>query len=973
MKKYINLLIVMLFFTSQVFAAVTTTQKVIAPATTDLELDATTSTNQIIAKKKVQFQGKVTRTAYNDPTTGTAQVLEDHTNSFVRLTGSGLVSVKGIPAGNLGDSRTIVNETGADVIILNQDATATAAMRIDTGSSKDVTIKNNGAFQVMYDTVTSRWHMLSGASGGGISNWVTGTSYKVGDVVIQSSKIYQALLDHTSGTFATDLAAADWTQIAKNLTGLPQYGSAISSLEELQVPNNQFTLTATNKFLIENCGNSNNILYNCGFEHSSLTTNWVAIAGTSSTLTTNIIGGLKAHRKTYTAAAVSMTQDSTLYQDAFTDGIQGVASMYVRTSVTSTPLYMCPRQAGAFPSSLTSRCATIIADGKWHPYRVPFTLGATSNGVGVTSNGVNVSGTVDFDHAYAGISDLKQDVLSSYKVGSIKFSGCSSNFASASTTYASMGTNTSCTITTTGSVTAPATQVLGLRLLARGAGKYSFVATGEFGKNVSTTNSTVGFVFRDTTNSVNSINENILQHASSAGAVMTVPSIKGDFDYTSTGDTSFEVFAKTSTTTSSTFAIASPTNPIVIDVYFYPSQTSTSYSSTNADFGWTPCTTTGSWVSNTTYTCLEKRVGDTAHYDITVATSGAPTATTLSVNLPNSRVIDTSKLASGSSVLQLLDGVSSVNDSGTAFSGNGAVSLNSTTSVNARFNLLQGGSGTYTAAAAASNAIPITFGAGDFLNLKFKVPILGWDQSNFMIGQFNGLETCANTYECTDEFTANISSAGVVSGENVDWINGNCSVSTAEHTCNYLTNTLNGNGVGLSAGMVCLGVDTSSTTTAQAVRIYTSSTTGFVGSSNSGRSWSVTCRKTFPDYLGKTAKAVASDQNVATPGVLKAEVFSFDFGASLATICTSTPCYVDQVGAAISSIPRAGVGSYTLNFSKTYSKVKCVGNARGASAIYFVQINPCNSSCSSTSMAVFTTAGANVDGFGNIVCHGYTP
>lgn len=43
--------------------------------------------------------------------------------------------------------------------------------------------------------------------------WVTSTSYTVGDVVQNSAVFYKCAVAHTSGTFATDLAAGDWTVV----------------------------------------------------------------------------------------------------------------------------------------------------------------------------------------------------------------------------------------------------------------------------------------------------------------------------------------------------------------------------------------------------------------------------------------------------------------------------------------------------------------------------------------------------------------------------------------------------------------------------------------------------------------------------------------------------------------------------------------------------------------------------------------
>lgn len=40
--------------------------------------------------------------------------------------------------------------------------------------------------------------------------WVTATGYEQGDIVLQNDIVYLCVTDHTSGTFATDLAADKW-------------------------------------------------------------------------------------------------------------------------------------------------------------------------------------------------------------------------------------------------------------------------------------------------------------------------------------------------------------------------------------------------------------------------------------------------------------------------------------------------------------------------------------------------------------------------------------------------------------------------------------------------------------------------------------------------------------------------------------------------------------------------------------------
>jgi len=44
-------------------------------------------------------------------------------------------------------------------------------------------------------------------------NWATSTAYAVNDAVYESNKVYKCLIAHTSGTFATDLAALKWEEL----------------------------------------------------------------------------------------------------------------------------------------------------------------------------------------------------------------------------------------------------------------------------------------------------------------------------------------------------------------------------------------------------------------------------------------------------------------------------------------------------------------------------------------------------------------------------------------------------------------------------------------------------------------------------------------------------------------------------------------------------------------------------------------
>jgi len=67
------------------------------------------------------------------------------------------------------------------------------------------------------------------------SAWGTGTGYVVGNYVSQGGVIYYCIVAHTSGTFATDLAAAKW--VAQDIYEVP------TPYTEAQLPNVQYKTT----------------------------------------------------------------------------------------------------------------------------------------------------------------------------------------------------------------------------------------------------------------------------------------------------------------------------------------------------------------------------------------------------------------------------------------------------------------------------------------------------------------------------------------------------------------------------------------------------------------------------------------------------------------------------------------------------------------------------------------------------------
>ncbi len=137
----------------------------------------------------------------------------------------------------------------------------------------------------------------------------------------------------------------------------------------------------------------------------------------------------------------------------------------------------------------------------------------------------------------------------------------------------------------------------------------------------------------------------------------------------------------------------------------------------------TTFTPTGSWVSNTVYTGTWRRVFDFMELDIKVATGGAPTSASLTINIPSGYIIDTSKLIDITQSVAEIDGTVSIRDV-SADNFIGLVRYDTTTSIGI---FKDDGDGTVSA---VTQAAPMTFASGDFIVIKCRVPIAGWSATN---------------------------------------------------------------------------------------------------------------------------------------------------------------------------------------------------------------------------------------------------
>jgi hypothetical protein len=97
-------------------------------------------------------------------------------------------------------------QTTTDQIIENL-----ALIQRDDGALLDGTVRMHTLSAEVLALLSSTAWRVRGA-------WVGGTAYLAGDIVLQGGIVYVCISAHTSGVFATDLAAGKWGQVTANST-----------------------------------------------------------------------------------------------------------------------------------------------------------------------------------------------------------------------------------------------------------------------------------------------------------------------------------------------------------------------------------------------------------------------------------------------------------------------------------------------------------------------------------------------------------------------------------------------------------------------------------------------------------------------------------------------------------------------------------------------------------------------------------
>jgi hypothetical protein len=722
--------------------------------------------------------------------------------------------------------------------------------------------------------------------------------------------------------------------------------------QDLVVPNLQATKQAGLNTRIET-GNTN-ILSNPSFENATVASSWTATNATTSADTTNQIEGKKALSLSLTGI-LSLSQTSTI-NVANTIGLQGMASIYVKTSVTDVSV--C-----SVINSAEDKCVAVTGNNTWVQVQIPFIFGATNNGIKVKTTS-STSGTVLVDNAFVGLSS---PFTSGANIGPwIPYTP---------TLGAGFGTPTSVSVfyrqvgdtievqgsMVTGTVAASFATISLPNSYTIDTTKISLnTATGSSGQKVGDWQQAVSGNF----------NAIIVNTVTSTSQVYISPVT------TNTGSTQLSAgTANSSTLTSSSTSVFHFIVPVT-----QLSGSAKLFSQASQDYGWTaytPVTTGFGTITPATNACSHRRSGGELEVRCSF-TEGTATATYGTIKLPSSLSIDSTRLPTGAN-LATAQG-SQVGD----FSVGG-------TNVNGRMLTAAGTdatlvyiSGNFNGAATTAPQTSVLGGVGSSLavNIYFKVPIQGWQDYGVIVGSFAGIEKCdTTTAECYDTFSAQVgTTTGTVTNTNYpNWIT--CTAAnptvctfaaglfTVAPNCTATILTTN-TSLGYSVQFT-----TPPTSTSATMWTYVTST----GVANGNNGVTLSCQRQGVDTKPKTAKIATSIGVPTVPGITttgvgnSVDTFSAIVGTTNATtVCSASPCsYVGQVGSAISSVTRTSTGLYVINTSKTYTKLICSANGTGGAAVGFVSTTNCaTGTCTQATFDARNTSATAQDIVLSLYCQG---
>jgi hypothetical protein len=162
-----------------------------------------------------------------------SNTLTPTTGANVQRITSGAADLQMVASPVAGKLYVLVNETGTDFLLKN-DTGGTAANRIYTGTGVDLTLKNQAAITLIYNSGLSRWIVAGGSGGGGLATELKSTTFTA-----TAGKHY--LVDNSASAFTGTLPAgsagtvirfSDNSRVwaSRNFTIAPASGETIDGL-----------------------------------------------------------------------------------------------------------------------------------------------------------------------------------------------------------------------------------------------------------------------------------------------------------------------------------------------------------------------------------------------------------------------------------------------------------------------------------------------------------------------------------------------------------------------------------------------------------------------------------------------------------------------------------------------------------------------------------------------------------------------
>lgn len=894
------------------------------------------------------------------------------------LTAPVINSATGIVKADVGlsnvDNTSNATERAAIATLTNKTLTApvinspTGIVKADVGlglvdNTSDVT-KNSAAVTLTNKSISGLTNTLTditATTNGAMTGEATSSGSTNAVTLANSAVIGKVLTGFVSGAGTVSSADSLLTAIQKingnasnagSISIKPQSGTSLS-ITEVQVPNNQSTLTATGKQLIET--DSENMLINPNFEHSTATTGWTL--GTSNTLTATTLsanlfsGAQDALLTTNATVAFNLYQDITPVSGLAST--QGEITWAISVPASITDGKVCSRIAGIIS---TTNCKTVISDGVYREYSLPLIFGTAGQTAGLafvtTATYASGASTVKVSKARlkAGLSytSLNNDTDSVAFTPTGSWSG-----ATYSGTVKRVGDKAEFLVVMaiTGAVTNVPLDITlpsGYSIDANKA--YTVTYKDQFGTATGWDggNNLPFEVVYNTATSVRILSQNASVTYLNGNNISATSPVTWASGMTITARFSVPIVGWTSA--------------------------GTAYSSTNSNYSRTPYTPTFTGLSSpTSVGCYQSRSGENLTIDCTFTSSAAGTATEARLSLPNSLVTPSS--------VPTLQAKGSYLRSRSSTDKGGAVFIEPSTGY-VTFSPPSTYGSTSGVSVAKTNGDQVLGAVGEVITLTATIPISGWSNESIVTGSFAGIEKCTTAGECDDTYSLALTTTtgNIYRTSKSGWVTGCTAASPSICTINpsfSLTSPLNcvatpdTNTAGIGAVVVVNSVSQFS------VRAYTSST----GADLASKDINIICQKTGADYFPKTAKIATSIGVPTVPGIVgvstgdRIDTFSVSYGTTnTSTVCSSTPCFIRQIGSAINSngFVWNSTGNMTLNTVRTYTNLSCsVGALSGAGGVLAIPngISSC-ANCSSLQFVTYNTSSVQVNTLGNLNCIG---